>query len=672
MLTAGEEGTFRHRHTLTAEAVYADLLPSERRELHRRLAELLAGDPGAEPAELARHWEAAGEPAPAVDAALRAGAAAEAVYAFGEARRHLERALRLWDETGPDGPDADRVDVMGRAAEAARLSGDYETAADLVSAALEHVDERADPEQAAILHERLARYRYWDDDAMLASCQHALSLLGDTKSSVRARVLATFGETLLWRYRCAEAYAACREAITVAEAVGDDTVVGAARANLAIALAFLGQTDEAADQLDVAGAAADASGQAEDVARVVLCRAELHRLLGQTDQALDVMRAGRAQVEELGVAASFGAFMDVQATQDLLWLGRWEEAERVLAQVAGIELNPTAEILHASVTASLAAARGDREAAQEGAGRVRAQLQGTVPAEFRPPAVAALVELELLDGRPETALDLAEEGLASVHGRDDTLNTPLLHGLAVRAAAELALAARDRRDTEREAAARARGAAAAADLERLLDDERFAGHHPPEARAELALAHAELARGDAAAEAEAFAAAEPAWAALGNPARLAYVRLRRAEGLLDAGDRAAGAEALAAAAEAARPLGASAVLEAIEALARRARLTGQIATAPEPDRAGRRRGRGSLRPDPARARRAAAPRRGPDQPPDRRAALHQPQDRRHPRLEHPLQARRPQPRRSRGDRRARRAQLKQGVTSCPSTSSSST
>ncbi|MCV5927624.1 hypothetical protein OFO11_37575, partial [Escherichia coli] len=82
--------------------------------------------------------------------------------------------------------------------------------------------------------------------------------------------------------------------------------------------------------------------------------AELDRLRGRVDRALDVMRAGRARVEELGIAASFGGFMDVQSAQDALRLGRWDEAERRLEAVAGVELNPTAELLRASVAAQLA------------------------------------------------------------------------------------------------------------------------------------------------------------------------------------------------------------------------------------------------------------------------------------------------------------------------------
>ena len=53
-------GSFRFRHALLAEAIYATILPGEREELHARLADELARSGAASPAELAPHWAAAG------------------------------------------------------------------------------------------------------------------------------------------------------------------------------------------------------------------------------------------------------------------------------------------------------------------------------------------------------------------------------------------------------------------------------------------------------------------------------------------------------------------------------------------------------------------------------------------------------------------------------------
>ena len=90
---------FRFRHALFAEAVYGTLLPGEREVLHERLARTLTDAPGgAEAAEAAQHWAAAGRPVEALEASLRAARAAEAVSGLTEALRHVERVLELWDQ----------------------------------------------------------------------------------------------------------------------------------------------------------------------------------------------------------------------------------------------------------------------------------------------------------------------------------------------------------------------------------------------------------------------------------------------------------------------------------------------------------------------------------------------------------------------------------------------
>ena len=68
-------GSFRFRHALLAEAIYATILPGEREELHARLAEELARSDAAAPAELAPHWAAAGRSAEALVASVDAARA---------------------------------------------------------------------------------------------------------------------------------------------------------------------------------------------------------------------------------------------------------------------------------------------------------------------------------------------------------------------------------------------------------------------------------------------------------------------------------------------------------------------------------------------------------------------------------------------------------------------
>jgi predicted ATPase len=105
--SAGE--AYRFRHALLAEAVYDDLLPSERRRLHAAYASVLesmAVPSGAEGAShlaaLAYHSTAAQDQRLALRSWVRAARAAADTHAFGEAGRALEHAIELWDAVRAD------------------------------------------------------------------------------------------------------------------------------------------------------------------------------------------------------------------------------------------------------------------------------------------------------------------------------------------------------------------------------------------------------------------------------------------------------------------------------------------------------------------------------------------------------------------------------------------
>ena len=114
-------GSFRFRHALLAEAIYATILPGEREELHARLAEELARSGAAAPAELAPHWAAAGRSAEALAASVEAARQAEAVFGLAEAHAHLERALALWDAV-PDAAELAGLDLAELCAWTAELA----------------------------------------------------------------------------------------------------------------------------------------------------------------------------------------------------------------------------------------------------------------------------------------------------------------------------------------------------------------------------------------------------------------------------------------------------------------------------------------------------------------------------------------------------------------------
>jgi predicted ATPase len=130
LVTVPDLDGYEVRHALLREVVDADLLPGERARLHAGLAkalterpELADGPAAVAAAELAAHWDAAGEPARALSARVQAGVAGDRAHAFPEAQRHYQRALELWEQVADPGRAAglDRIELLTRAAVAAAV-----------------------------------------------------------------------------------------------------------------------------------------------------------------------------------------------------------------------------------------------------------------------------------------------------------------------------------------------------------------------------------------------------------------------------------------------------------------------------------------------------------------------------------------------------------------------
>ena len=95
----------------------------------------------------------------ALQAWIRAGMAAETVYAFSDAQAYFERALELWDRV-PDAADQaplDRVELLRHAAEAAEGRSPARSVAH-IRTAIALVDETTEPVRAGLLYERLGQY----------------------------------------------------------------------------------------------------------------------------------------------------------------------------------------------------------------------------------------------------------------------------------------------------------------------------------------------------------------------------------------------------------------------------------------------------------------------------------------------------------------------------------
>jgi DNA-binding CsgD family transcriptional regulator/tetratricopeptide (TPR) repeat protein len=572
------------RHGLLGEVVYGRLLPQERRRLHHAIAEALAEQPDASAAQLAHQWHRAGEPAAALRASVAAGLEANRLYAFAEARVHLERALELWDAVSPAAGSlpVDRIALLARAAQAARFAGDPQRAITLCEEALDRLDHAEAPVRASLLYERLGEFHFWDDATALGCYRQALRLLPDGAEPERARLRAAEGHALMGLRRWEESRTCCEAALALAATAGAPGAEIGARTTLGLVLGFLGAPEAGERHLRDALATAEALGAGEDAVRACLLLGELLRLRGDHAGALAVMERGAEGAARLGMRASFGNFMHVNGADDLLRLGRWEEARGRLEEARRMDLGPTTDVMLHTISGHLHALRGDREEARADLSRALELAGDGLPSEFVTPLQGAWAVLCLTAGDAEEARRHVDEALTAVGEATDPLYTPVLHALGVRAEAALAERARGLRRDDDLAAAQERARGLVRDLDALLAPWQGRAT-PPDALANAALATAELSRVEGAPDPAAWQATAERWEALAEPHPAAYARLRHAEALLPGGGNRVGAgRQLAVAHAVAAGLGAAPLRDQAEQLARRARLVLEAPAAAEP------------------------------------------------------------------------------------------
>ena len=336
--------TYAFRHALTQEALYGDLLPGERAQLHAAFAQVLSqrpdlgGPQGATAARLAYHWVKAHQPARALPAAVQAGLDSEAAYGFADAKRHFETALGLWDQVADPEQQVglDHAAVLQHAAESAYLAGDPNRAITLTRATLAAIDELADPVRAGLLHALLGGYlNATGGQGAIAEYEAAVRLVPtQPRRAERAQVLAALAEALMGQGRHRESAELCREAIEIAQQLGALAQEGDARRALGVDLAFLGDLDACVKELREARRIAETLGRVDEVARCSATLAGLLESFGDLEDAATMALEGAALAASHGLERWHSPFLTATAGRALFALGRWEEAEVLLRRAA--------------------------------------------------------------------------------------------------------------------------------------------------------------------------------------------------------------------------------------------------------------------------------------------------------------------------------------------------
>jgi DNA-binding NarL/FixJ family response regulator len=560
-------GTFRFRHALLAEAIYATVLPGEREELHARLADELARSDAAPAAELAHHWAVAGRASEALVASVEAADQAEAVFGLVEAFAHLERALGLWSAV----PDADRLakcslaELCYRTAELASQVGTGPRAVALAHQAIELTGAH-DPHRAALLHVRLGEYLYeiGDDEAGLAALERAARLVPEEPPSAEcAYALGSFAGGLMVAWRHADSLPIGQRALDLARAVGAGEAEVRALTVLGGDLVYLDRGEEGLTHLRQALRLAEEIGDRWGLERTYTNLTDALTMLGRPGESARVGLVGLETLRRYGIENGLLAANTVEA---LIAAGEWGEADRLSAAALRSITASFRYLLHMH-RADLDIGRGNVEPA-------RRHLQAALPTLRQDHALGVydilVAELALCEHRWIDADHAVRDALALVGSEYGPQLRVWYCAKGLRAQAELAALARARRDDD--------GLQNSADRSReLVTDARQAAAQAQattaNAAAWLALAEAEYARACGAQQPESWSAAAAAWDRVERPPLAAYCRHHEAAALVAAGaSRAEASVALRQAHAVATTLGAVPLLREIELLAQRTRI----------------------------------------------------------------------------------------------------
>ncbi|MBV9830095.1 MAG: AAA family ATPase [Marmoricola sp.] len=576
---------YAFRHALTRDAVYHDMLPGERVQLHSSYGEALSTDPAlggrGVSGMLAHHWYAALDLPRALDASVAAGRQA-VTHAPADALEHFERALEVWPRVAEAEALAgnDHVGIMDEAATAAYNAGRTDRGLQLLDRALAELPPDAPrTRRASLLIGRAVAVRDLgrERDAY-AVLQDAMPLVPeDEPSETRAKVLAALAGVCM---RLGE-FEACaehgRRAVEAAQAVGAQAPEADATITLGVALSHLDQVDEGLVSVRRGLELARELGDGRIILRAYVNLSDGLEESCRHEEAAEAAREGMQLAEQYGAIRIISAYLAGNLAEPLMRLGRWDEAR----EIATSALQDDRERFFAGtlleLLAQMAVFRGDVAEASQRLTEALAVLEEDDDPQYFMPLAFIGAELARLEGDPARGLGLLDDALGGPYTPWARYRWPLLWE-AARCLAELRTRARDRHEEH--------GADVDAHALQITESVAVLSARTSHSRAYRALCEAEQALDHQALGS--WAAAVEACRESHDPYLVAYALGRHAESAVAAGNRAAATADLQESLRLARQLGAGLVVSGAELLARRARLdldeTGGEDAAPQPAR----------------------------------------------------------------------------------------
>jgi DNA-binding CsgD family transcriptional regulator/tetratricopeptide (TPR) repeat protein len=576
VLVAGADGRFGFRHALLREALYDDLLPGERGQLHMALAAELEQRCGADDdreleraSAIAGHYAAAMDQPHALRATIAAARAAHKVYAYGEAADFTERALQLWPRV--DDPETvaglDHVRLLTMAARAHQIMDERSRSVVLINEALRELDPDVDPARYAGLLVQQARITWAlnrGEEALAIAERAEAMLTEDDPGGERPLLMAWLSRTRFLRGRFRHAASEGEAALKVAVEAGDRLAETEVLNTLGMAYVSLGEVDRGVASLERAIDLARSRNDFDSLATAYSNLADMHDLVGATRAALETAKEGLAATPSHHVRSHAWILLTVAGAAYAA--GDWQLAQKSLSP------NPSRHsglmfVFRQLIGAEVELGIGNEEAAEACLDAAKDLVAVTSEPQWI--ALYGALRADLLTRRRN--LPAAQRAVQDALDRlevctDDVMGIARISCVGMRVEADRAQRARDLREPadRRDALARAR-----IHIDRLTAAAQDGG---PVERARLAQGKAEMAEARGRGAAREWRRAAEAWEKIERPYPAANARWREAEALATADDRAGAAEAASSALATAQQLGSEWLIREVSTLGERARL----------------------------------------------------------------------------------------------------
>jgi DNA-binding CsgD family transcriptional regulator/tetratricopeptide (TPR) repeat protein len=571
VLVAHDNG-YAFRHALLREAVLDELLPDELVSLHRDIARTLDEDPKAgigidRVAELARHWDAAEEPEPALKWNVAAAQQAQQNYAFEAAYENWERALTWWDAApAPESATAtDHATLLLDAADAAHVAGHIDRAADLAQSGIDEsfaLDSNRGVEATVRAHPLL-----WNADKAEELFEYATANVLPVLETVDARARARF---LLARADHISAYGtvvqmrdATTEMMESLDQIGDRLLEARAHIVNAWCLEAFGDYDLVEVEYERAAELARGAGKYEMLALALLNHASFKNSIGDLTRALSLLDTVDDLVDRYGLRRHFAPATYLRARVSCL-LGDLPGARTATRKIDPLFLEGLSAWQRTSVHALIDIEGGDYDAAlaQLGDAATVAPLQD---AELGIEVAALQADALAWKGELTQARQVVDAGMVSVEQHPETYWQGWLAMVALRIEADASDAAAASRELDDVEASQARAARVVA---RWRETVAKLDHTIARTDATTLALEAEWARLVGEGARDTAAAAAKAFEAIGMPYYSAYFRWREAAAMIEDGLRPGATELLKKERSRAFAHGFEGLAEAMTALAR--------------------------------------------------------------------------------------------------------